>query len=306
MINNEIGKVYGKLTVIDFADNIGTRKAWLCKCECGNEIVVKGTDLRTGRKTHCGCSPKRGGFVDETGNRYGRLIVIKENGKSKNRQIMWECKCDCGNIVIVRGTDLRQGKTRSCGCLMNEARGQSTLKDLTGLRFGKLLVLEPITIYKQDKRRTYWRCQCDCGNITIVNGANLRYGGTQSCGCVQSKGNMIINNILRDNNINFKNEVTFSDLKTSKDGFPRFDFGIYQNQKLIALCEYNGIQHYEDRGEFGKMQREYTDLLKTQYCKDNNIPLYIIKYNEDVSLKVIEMLNELDLLNIEETKGGNY
>ena len=53
---SEIGNKYGKLTVIDFSqERIRGRVSWLCKCECGNEIVVIGTDLRIGKKTQCGC-----------------------------------------------------------------------------------------------------------------------------------------------------------------------------------------------------------------------------------------------------------
>lgn len=56
------------------------------------------------------------------------------------------------------------------------------MKDLTGQRFGKLLVLE--CAGKPDGRRYYWKCQCDCGNIKIVAGASLTSGNTKSCGCL--------------------------------------------------------------------------------------------------------------------------
>ena len=76
----------------------------------------------------------------------------------------------------------------------------------------------------------------------------------------------------------------------------RFDFGLYKETKLVAVCEYNGEQHYIDKGTFGKEQREITDEKKKIYCEEHNIPLYIIRYDEDVSNKVFEMLIELDLL----------
>lgn len=56
------------------------------------------------------------------------------------------------------------------------------MKDLTGQRFGKLLVLE--CAGKLDGRRYSWKCQCDCGNIKIIAGASLTSGNTQSCGCL--------------------------------------------------------------------------------------------------------------------------
>lgn len=62
-------------------------------------------------------------FIDRTGMRYGRLTVVKraENKKiGNNTRTMWECKCDCGNTVIVRSDSLNDGTTRSCGCLQRD------------------------------------------------------------------------------------------------------------------------------------------------------------------------------------------
>lgn len=58
--------------------------------------------------------------IDLTGQRFGRLVVIREAGRAKDRQIMWLCRCDCGGEVIVRSVYLRRGDTRSCGCLCRE------------------------------------------------------------------------------------------------------------------------------------------------------------------------------------------
>lgn len=58
------------------------------------------------------------------------------------------------------------------------------LIDLTGQRFGKLTVLER-DYQHPDKKRAYWKCQCDCGNIITTRGESLRTGHTTSCGCVR-------------------------------------------------------------------------------------------------------------------------
>ena len=63
--------------------------------------------------------------VDLTGQRFGRLVVIRQNGTTtspKCKRPMWECQCDCGNVVTVAGYSLRRGATKSCGCLMREMR----------------------------------------------------------------------------------------------------------------------------------------------------------------------------------------
>ena len=54
--------------------------------------------------------------IDETGNRYGRLVVTAP-APTKNRSAQWLCQCDCGNAAVISGGNLRKKTTRSCGCL---------------------------------------------------------------------------------------------------------------------------------------------------------------------------------------------
>ena len=113
--------------------------------------------------------------------RFGRLVVVKEIGQYKNREIIWHCKCDCGNEVDVRGSSLKSGKTKSCGCIAREKSHIRFFKDLTGKRFDRLTV---ITKCGMDNNGCFtWLCRCDCGNEIVVSGANLRRGTTKSCGC---------------------------------------------------------------------------------------------------------------------------
>ena len=53
--------------------------------------------------------------LDITSQRFGHLVAIRHNG-SKSGGWAWECRCDCGQIVTVGGSSLRNGKTQSCGC----------------------------------------------------------------------------------------------------------------------------------------------------------------------------------------------
>ena len=133
---------------------------------------------------------------DLTGQRFGRLVVIKQAGyhitPSGDKYVQWECQCDCGNICYVVGKQLKSGKTQSCGCLKREKtieRNKLNFKDLTNQRFGKLIAL-----YPTDKRASgnyiIWHCKCDCGNeCDVVSGYLLR-GNTQSCGCLVKEKNL--------------------------------------------------------------------------------------------------------------------
>ena len=58
-----------------------------------------------------------GKYIDLTGQRFGRLVCVKDVGRSKNRQALWLCMCDCGENTIVVSTNLTSGHTKSCKCL---------------------------------------------------------------------------------------------------------------------------------------------------------------------------------------------
>ena len=60
-----------------------------------------------------------GNFIDLKGNKYGRLIVI-DRFASNSSCLKWLCRCECGKEKIVRGSDLKNGHTKSCGCLHKE------------------------------------------------------------------------------------------------------------------------------------------------------------------------------------------
>jgi len=59
-------------------------------------------------------------LIDLTNKRFDRLLVIKRDKNDKEGRPMWSCKCDCGNKKIIRGKDLKNKKTKSCGCLQKE------------------------------------------------------------------------------------------------------------------------------------------------------------------------------------------
>lgn len=66
-------------------------------------------------------------FNDLTGKKYNHLTVVKQNGRTKDRHILWECVCDCGNTTYVSSRDLITGHTKSCGCIQKDAVKKSRL-----------------------------------------------------------------------------------------------------------------------------------------------------------------------------------
>lgn len=69
-----------------------------------------------------------GEIKDITGQRFERLTAVRPVGKNKGKGVMWECVCDCGNTIITCGSDLRRGKTRSCGCYAREKARDTCLR----------------------------------------------------------------------------------------------------------------------------------------------------------------------------------
>lgn len=108
-------------------------------------------------------------FINEIGNKYGKLTVISLSSKTDSKgQKYWNCLCDCGKECVVRGTSLRSGQTKSCGCLKANNREINEL----GNQYGDLLV-----IGKSDKRSNnhiVWICQCICGNICEISSSHLK------------------------------------------------------------------------------------------------------------------------------------
>ena len=131
---------------------------------------------------------------DRTGLRYGRLLVLERSfPNNKFNHVMWKCQCDCGDVTGTRGNNRENGSTKSGGCLSTETRralGHAHKIDLTGKRFGKLVVLEDtgrverVGSNKAGYVRVY-KGQCDWGDTVIVRGGNLTSGNSMSCGCLK-------------------------------------------------------------------------------------------------------------------------
>lgn len=78
-------------------------------------------------------------LIDICGQRFGRLVVINYSHSNKHRKSFWLCKCDCGNIKILRGNDLKSGKIQSCGCYNSERTiSFNTTHGLSGTRLYRI------------------------------------------------------------------------------------------------------------------------------------------------------------------------
>lgn len=127
-IKDERNHKYGKLTVIEYImqSNDQNEALWKCRCECGNEVIRSGVELRRNRYENM-CSDCQKNkvhllqFKDHTNERHGKLTVLHRTKVDKNTgNIFWLCQCDCGNQIEVISYRLNyntEQEAQSCGCL---------------------------------------------------------------------------------------------------------------------------------------------------------------------------------------------
>ncbi len=114
--------------------------------------------------------------IDLTGRDFADWHVLGPAGKDAKGRLLWLCRCSCGVERAVSASNLRDGKSTSCG----HDRGVSRRADIAGQRFGRLVALERVG---SRANQALWRCRCDCGNTVVVGMSNLKTGHTTSCGC---------------------------------------------------------------------------------------------------------------------------
>lgn len=249
-------------------------------------------------------------LIDLTGQKFNYLTVLKRAEKNINNRPAWECQCDCGNICIVKGSELKNGHTKSCGCYKIKATKEKFLNDALshiGEKYGHLTIID-VTQERTKDRHIIYKCQCDCEekNIVYYPLKDLSSGHTTSCGCLISKGENKIKNILKENNIPFEQQKVFNSCRfLDTNSLAKFDF--YINNSYIV--EFDGKQHFISYNsgwsteEALKKTQEH-DKFKNDWCQKNNIPLIRIPYThlEEICLKDL-LLNTTKYLVKDKNKG---
>ncbi len=120
-----------------------------------------------------------GSYKSETGNRYGRLLVLKDAGRDKHGRALWLCRCDCGKEKIAPGFKLRGVQVRSCGCYRSEKSRQTKLTD-----------------EERERRKTEPRECSGCNEIKAPE--EFRYGNRKWCRACATRNQRLWRQ--RDNN----------------------------------------------------------------------------------------------------------
>lgn len=109
-----IGDKFNKLTVIEGPFRKNKKRYWKCKCDCGRTSEVQDAKLKNGHTKSCGCNNKDYDDIP-IGTRFGKWTVVSEPLIHQGAK-SYKVKCDCGNENIVSSSNLKLGKSKSCGC----------------------------------------------------------------------------------------------------------------------------------------------------------------------------------------------
>lgn len=309
------GQTFNHLTVVERTDDYvtphGNRSVrYLCRCECGRETKVVAAKLRNGHTKSCGQCDVMSLFVDLTGQRFDRLLVIEQAGwyvypTRGDRDAKWLCRCDCGNEIVVNGRSLRHRGNHSCPCYRSEYKVNDD--EMIGERFGKLTVLERGSDLESSvgTKVNRWLCSCECGTVLLVRGASLRNGKARSCGCYRlemlsgieymSKSEQTVVDVLDDAGVSYEAQKVFPGLVGVSGNPLSYDFCVTLSDGVF-LIECQGAQHYGPVEFFGGNQswgkQQVHDHRKREYAEKNDMCLLEINCSRFDEQRIIKETTE--------------
>lgn len=117
-------KRFGKLTALK-AIKVDNKHCWLCRCDCGNEVVRDTYRLNSTKNNHCGCERNK-----KIGDVFGDLTIVEivEHQKYgiRGNIFKYKCSCKCGGERVLFSTSLNKGKVTHCGCKTPESRSAAS------------------------------------------------------------------------------------------------------------------------------------------------------------------------------------
>lgn len=162
------GNIIGELTLIKKQVDKNNSIKWLCKCSCGEEMLIPATELQCRRS--CG---KHYDAEDLVGQTFGKLQVKNSTNIFRGHQRIYLCDCECGtkNYEVARG-NLLSGHTSSCGCL--NSKGEE--------KISKILIDNNIIFQKQKTFPDFYRVN-SCGKMKfdffVKNSYAIEFDGIQ-------------------------------------------------------------------------------------------------------------------------------
>ena len=165
-----------------------------------------------------------GNVINLIGLKFGRLIVKSKNEiKGNRRQVRWDCKCDCGNLHTVTGESLRSGKSKSCGCLLKEARH---VKNKNSDREKAMLLLVYSPLKKRHRQKFNNENYIDFDTFKNLSLCNCFYCNSEPL------------NTQPDIRYGKKEKLIITDFVLKYNGIDRIDSSKgYENNNVVSCCK---------------------------------------------------------------------
>lgn len=252
-----------------------TQSFIICKCKkCETELHKRVSSITFHESIICEVC-KLNNWKQEANKQGFEFLRIIDN-------LHADYKClECGEISIKGLNDMREGEI-SCQC-RKERRWKIYQEE--ALRQGFQLINK----MRNDYNMYNYQCLI-CGEYNDYQLNAMRIGNVRcrsvDCGHgIKSQAQIVIEKFISDNyEYIMENEIKFDELCGVYGSKLRFDIGLYKENNLIVLIEYDGIQHFKvtfkNDNEDKLRLRKYYDNLKNRYCLNNNIPLLRISCYE--------------------------
>lgn len=274
-----IGKKYNNLTILSIAYLRNKKYYYNCKCDCGNEVILCGNNIRSSTTKSCGCRKHRSRIVDLVGQRFGRLVVegLDANKSYTKHQAFYKCRCDCGGYITTQASSLKNGSTKSCGCLPRERF------DYVGYEDENFKV---VSLDFVEHGRYHYRCLCKhCNNETTLVGSCIP--SQKSCGCLNASR---VGSSIEHEIIDYLSSLGVSVQSHVKLG--RKEIDIYLPEYNLGI-EYNGTPYHASENGLFRDVPKYYHRDKFLLAKSKGIRLVSI-FDVDYERYKDEILNFIE------------
>lgn len=287
----------------------------LIECKCGNSFKASYLLFKTKKRKCRECVLKD--IRKERGNDFGDIVsfiddetnckILSKPSDYENQNSVLKFKCLCGEIFESSWRSFASSKNKLCPKCTDEIRSKSKTKSneefLSKVYEAVGNEYTFLEEYKNVKEKITVKHN-ECGHIYQVTPDGFLNNGRRCPNCMCSKGEAKIGKILEKYDIKFLKQYIFDDLVGVQNGFLRFDFAIFNNDKLMCLIEYDGEQHFNlieglmNQQDFERLQEH--DKRKNKYCKEHNLSLIRIPYYDFGTIEEI-LIKELNIDTDKET-----
>lgn len=144
---------------------------WECLCDCGKTVHL--SVCRLPQAKSCGDPVHIPNKLDLRGRRFGKLTALEPSEQREKRCVKWKCRCDCGALVYIKGSKIKNGHNTSCGCRIGQTHKPHRTQFSPEDRAIKLMIND----YRRGaiNRELAWE-------LTPVNVKSLIFGHCSYCG----------------------------------------------------------------------------------------------------------------------------